>query len=217
MARSRQIPEQIKHPTPLYAVVGAGDFVVGRIRRADVEGEKASLQAQVRSLPNRAQTRATDRLNAVISDVLAIPRQVRALPDKAQAGVQSAVDQASDTYGDLAKRGEDLVARVRRQKSTQDLQKQTKSTVSQAKGTATTAKKSASSTKSGAKSTATTARRSAKKAADNTTSSAKGTATTARKATKATTTRAKATATSAQHTAETAVKAASDAGDKVGD
>lgn len=148
MALNRRIPEQIKHPAPLYALVGAGDFVVARIRGADAEGERQSLQAQVRAFPTRV-----------------------------QAGVHSAVDQASETYGDLAKRGEDLVARIRRQQSTQDLEKQVKATVSQAKGTATSA----------------------------------------RKAAQTTSTRAKATATSAEHTADVAGRAATDAGDKVGD
>jgi len=189
--------EQTKRTTPLYAVVGVGDLVVKRIRQT----------------PTVAQARANERLDAV----LALPGQVRALPDKAQAGVQSVVDQASETYGDLAKRGEGLVARIRRQKSTQDLEKQAKSTVSQARGTATTAKKSAKATRTQAKSTATTARTSAKKAADDSVTSAKGTSTSARKAAQATTTRAKATTTSAQHTAGTAGKAASDAADKIGD
>lgn len=157
--------DQTKLTTPLYAVVGAGDLVVKRIRTT-----AAAVEAD--------------------------PKVLRSLPDRAQSAALDALDQAATVYGELVKRGETLVTRVRSQQATLDTVAQAHSTAAQAKGTATTARRQAP---SGAGATRTTAKR------------------TANKATKATSTRAKATRTSATKTARSAGKAASDAAGKVGD
>ena len=105
-------------------------------------------------------------------------------------------------YGDLAARGNDLVARVRGQQATPDLKAQASTTVSHAKATATTAKKATASTASTASSA--------------TKSAAKKTTSTAKKNAAKTKTSAKSTATSAKKTATAAQKAVEDTAAKTG-
>jgi hypothetical protein len=52
-----QLPVQIKTPTAVFAIVGAGDLVVERIRAIKVERELVQLQEQVTALPIKAQAR----------------------------------------------------------------------------------------------------------------------------------------------------------------
>lgn len=165
------ITDQIN--TPLYAVVGAGDAIVAKVR--------ATVPTQ-------------DDVDGVVTDIKSLPEQLKGLPEQAQSAALDALKDAADVYADLAKRGESLVGRIRRQKATEDLLDQVKTAESHAKATATTAKKSAKSTRT----------------------AAKGTATTAKKSAKSTRTSAKSTVTSAKKTATAAKKAASDAADKVG-
>ena len=187
---------KLRTPTAVFAVVGAGDLVVERVRAVQVEREVEQLQAQVLTLPAKAQTAATERLSSVMSDMRALPVQAQT---RVQAGVAAALGQASETYGDLAKRGESLVTRIRRQKSTQETIDAAANTTSRAKATATTARKAA-------KSTGTTAQK-----------AARTTRTTEEKAAKSTATSAKATRPTAQKTATSAAKATGDAAKKIGD
>ena len=190
------LTDQIKNSTAVQAIVGAGDFVVERIRTGaksiDVEGASGKAQAA-----------AQERIDQLVAELRDLPEQLRALPDKAQATAAEtlslALTQALQTYGDLAERGEHLVDRIRNQQSTRNTKAQAKTTASQAKGATTTAKKSAKTTTSTAKKSASTAKKSAKSSAS------------------ATKTRAKATGTSAAKTAEAAKDATTDAAKKVGD
>src|SRR5699024_2876885 len=87
-------------------------------------------------------------------------------PKKVQARVKAAPAEAQTYYADLAKRGEDLVARLRKQKATQDLVDQAEATVSLGKGLVTTVRKAASDVERSAKATLTVGRKEATKAAD---------------------------------------------------
>jgi len=153
-------------PTPLYAVVGAGDLAVEKIRTA-----RAGLSV---------------RAESVQADVLAAPAQAKALPTKAQSAVGGAIATAMTTYGELASRGKKLVTRVGGQQATTDLQTQAESTVARAKATTTTVKKQAATTRRSAAATASTAKKSAGRAkspAKATVTSAKKTASATKKAT----------------------------------
>jgi hypothetical protein len=134
-----------------------------------------------------------------VSDVQALPEQLRTLPVAAQARIQASVaaalGRAGEGYGDLAKRGEQLVSRISRQESTEATVDAAKATTSLAEATSTTAK-------TAAKETATRA---------------KATSTTAKKAAKETTTRAKATRTPASKIARAATQAARDAASRIDD
>lgn len=148
-----------KTPTPLYAVVGAGDLVVERIRTTADSIDLGELKSDLRDLRDR---------NVDWSE----------FPEHAQASAQQVLGQAlglaAGTYAELVERGEQLVDRVRRQQSTQRTANQAKTTRAQAKGTATTAKKQAGSATGTAKRASTTATK-------QTRTRAKGTATSARK------------------------------------
>ena len=191
----KDIEKAIADSGALQAVAGAGDLAVKKLR--DARTEVASRAATLDTKALREQAQAT---------VAGAPEQVKALPEKAQAAFGDVVTSALTAYGDLAERGQALVARVRGQKATQDLKAQAAATTSHAKATATTAKKSAVETKD----TATSAAKSAS-------SSAKTTGATAKKGASRTKTAAKSTATSAKKTASAAKKATDDAASKVGD
>lgn len=158
--------DQSKVPNPLYAVVGAGDLVVERIRTtaAGVDGDPRAARQQL-------QTGAQTQLDALMAEL-------RTLPDRAQSVALDTLGQAAAVYGELVERGVTLVTRVRNQQATQDAAAQARTTVAQARGAATTARKH---TSAGTKTTRATASRSAKKAAKATAPRAKATRTSATK------------------------------------
>lgn len=118
--------------------------------------------------------------------------QVLAVPGRVQEVVDINVTAATDTYGDLVKRGKTLVGRIRRQQSTKDAVAAAETTVTKAKTTRTQATKAA-------KKTTTAAKKTAKKSTGPARSSAK------------------ATRTSAKKTVSSASRALTDAAAKVGD
>lgn len=171
---------------PIYATLGATDRAVEVVRESVTE----------------IQTRLTD-----------IDPRPQALRDRAveiPSKVQTFLEENDVAYDQLVDRGDALVRRIRRQKSTQDAVKSARTTSAKAKTTATQATKAGKSTASSAKGAATSTAKSAK-------SGAKGTSTTARRQSKAPQSSAKATSTSATKTAKSAAKATADATKKVGD
>lgn len=184
----KDLEKAISDPTPLYAVVGAGDLAIGKLRDAGA------------------------RVEAVRADVKSTPEQMLTFPDRAQTLLGDMLATAVSTYGELAGRGKSLVTRVRKQQATVDLADQAKATVSKVKAASTTAEKSAAATRSAAKGTTTRARKSAAA----TRPSAKATATTARKSAAKTATSAKAATTSAKKTASATKRAAASAANKTG-
>jgi hypothetical protein len=149
---------------PFYAVAGAGDLAVEKIRQLSKLAQErlASIDTDQSNLTVRFQTELETRADA-------LSRQARELTERAQAAWQEAVAQANQTYGTLAGRGETLVGRIRSQAATQQLEEQVDTTVRSAKGTVTSVKKAATTARTRAKSTATSARKtaeSARKAAD---------------------------------------------------
>lgn len=153
---------------PFYAVVGAGDLAV-----------------------EYARTAATD----VQSRLSKVELEPKALRDQAVTVVVSAVDEtvteATETYGDLAARGKDLVGRIRRQQATKDATAAGKTAVAKAKTTKTqttkSAKGSASAVKNSASGTASTTKAASKKTGKTAKSNVKATGTSAKKTASATT------------------------------
>lgn len=141
-----------------------------KARRELVESRIAELQQEARELPIRVQTLVTDLVNDNVAT-------------------------ANDTYGDLVVRGEKLVARIRRQQSTQAAVKEAKVTVAKAKTTKTQAEKAAKSVRTATKSATTAAKKKAAPARSS----------------------AKATATAAKKTASSAAHAVVEAAEKIGD
>jgi len=244
---------------PLYVGVGVTDFAVEAVRGLVSDAQARANRAQKRledldaaELREQATRRVNERVEAfgkaaeetqeaAEKRISELQDEVRSIPTRISDFVVGNVEAATDVYVDLAKRGESLVTRVRRQESTQATVRNAKTTKAKAKTTRTQAKKTADKVEKvaeqGAEETAKTAktaakstRTTAKKAATSTKSTAKGgatkTANTAKTAAKKTadtatkspaTSSAKATQTSARKTVESATKAVSDAAAKVGD
>jgi len=158
--------------TPFYAIAGAGDLAVEKVRAVgeDVTArfakiDQKNLQTELTKELTKAQTELTKRFEAIVADARTAPAKLRELPKTAQAGFTTVLGQAEETYEDLAGRGKDLVERIRHQQATEDLVSTAKTTVSKAKATRTTAKKTATSASRNVKATATSARKTAKAAA----------------------------------------------------
>lgn len=229
---------------PLYAVAGVTDLAVAAVRDyvADVQKSVVKIDLKPEVLRDQAVTVVNARVDALAKDAqnrrAAIEKRVGELQSEAKdypAKVQSLVDDnvalATDAYGDLVKRGESLVKRIRRQEATKRTVASARTTTAKARTTTTQAKKTGSEstaavkttarkTSTAAKEGATKTASTAKSGANKTTTTAKKSASTAKKAParKASTTRssAKATGTAAQKTASNAAQAAGDAASKVG-
>ena len=204
---------------PFYADVGATDLAVARRarvrrRRAEEVRGRPEGRAEVRdrldfepkALREQAVTVVNARVDALAKDAKArraaiearvaeLQAEAKNYPAKVQALLNDNVATATDTYGDLVKRGEVLVGRIRRQESTKRTASSAKTTSAKAKTTKTQATKA---TKSTAKKTTSTAKKTAAKKSTAPKSSAKATATAAKK------------------TATNAADAATDAASKVG-
>lgn len=173
MALADTFEEKLKNVdvTPLYAVIGAADLAVEKIRNASNEVQVLVADADPKAVPAKVQAAATARVEAVTADMRARSSDAKDFPTMAQNLFFEAMSQAVAAYGELAERGKELVTRARNQREAELLETQVQATVSKAKATATTTKKSAAATKKSAKATATSARRTgdaAKKAAKST-------------------------------------------------
>ena len=191
--------------TPFYATVGVTDLAVEAVREyvADVQTRVRGYQKDVQKTvakvdlqPKVLRDQAVTVLSARVDALTALSGDAKAVPAKVQTLVDENVAVLNDTYGDLVKRGESLVGRIRRQQSTQQTVKSAETTVSKAKTTKTQATKA----------TKTTAKTTAKKAT-----------TTAKKQSASSKSSAKATVTAAKKTASSATQAVADAAEKVGD
>lgn len=197
---------------PLYAGVGVTDLAVETVREylADMTDRVTALQKDVagwdlepESLRKQAMTLVNERVELLGKEAKArrtrVEKRVAELQHVPGRVQHTVADTASswtttlgDTYGDLVKRGETLVNRIRKQESTLAAEKSAKTTVAKAKATRTQATKAARSATSSA------------------TTTAKKAASTPRRT-------AKATATSARKTASAAAKAVVEAVEKIGD
>jgi hypothetical protein len=182
-----------------HAGVGVTDLAVEVVRDYTAGAQKriASLQKSVstiepKALRTQAAKDAKARRAAIEKLVAQLQAQLQseavAVPAKVQKAIDINVEAATDTYGDLVKRGESLVGRIRRQQSTQDTVAAAETTVTKAKTTRTQATKAAKKTTTAAKKRTATPRSSAK-----------------------------ATATSAKKTVSAGSRALTDAAAKVGD
>ncbi|WP_206051913.1 hypothetical protein [Nocardioides ferulae] len=175
------------------------------VKKVDLEPD--ALRKQVTTAFNERVDAITKeakvRRKAIEARVAELQDEAREIPTRMQTALEENVSTVGDTYADLAKRGETLVARIRRQQST-------KATVTSAKTTTAKAKTTRTQSAKATKSTATTAKKTTKSAAKKTTGTAK-------KATSTPRSSAKATTTAAKKTAAAATEAATDAAKKVGD
>jgi hypothetical protein len=152
---------------PIYAGVGATDLAVEYVREyvADVQKKFAEVQKDVQSRVADVQK----NVKGFEFEPKALREQLRsdarAQAEKVQTRVNENVATVTDTYGDLAKRGETLVARIRKQEATQATAASAKTTAAKAKTTTTQAKKTTKKAGSSAKATRTSAKKTASNAA----------------------------------------------------
>ncbi|MGD9961701.1 hypothetical protein [Nocardioides sp.] len=229
----------------LLAGVGAADLAVEAVRDyvADVSAKAGHLQKNVSknvtgidydpaALRDQAVTAVNARFDALSADAKStramiearlvelqaqLQAEAKALPAKVQTLIDENVATAGETYTELAKRGEDLVGRIRKQESTQAAVTSAKTTVAKAKTTKTQATKSANVAKTAAKSTAKSTTKTAKTATKTATKTAAKKAAPVKKSAATAESSAKATVTAAKKTASTAVEAVVDAAEKIGD
>lgn len=230
MAFTHELKKTVTDATPVYAVVGVTDLAAEKLRAARTQA--------------RTQAAAAGKTITAVTPK-SVQKQVQDVPAVVLERSLELAGKAQSEYDALAARGEELVKKIRTQKSTQDLVAQAEQTVAIGKGAVTTVRKAVSETQASAKATITTGRhqavrvagvvndvvsREAKDAAiaadvvadaaqdavAKTATPAKRTRTTAQKGAKATTARTKATATSARKAAPRARKATKAAAQKVG-
>jgi hypothetical protein len=170
---------------PLYAGVGATDLAVEYVReyvadvqkkvtkvQKDVQTRFAGVQKNVKSFEFEPKAVREQTVTVVNSRVSELRSDAKAQVEKVQTLVNENVATVTDTYGDLAKRGETLVARIRKQEATKATTASAKTTAAKAKTTKTQAKKTAKKASSSAKATRTSAKKTASNAAKATTTGA---------------------------------------------
>ncbi len=110
---------------PLFAFVGVADLAIEQAKEvpADVTAEARKVQELLASTSKQ------------------VPVAVKALPGNVKSQLDSAGDRAVRTYGRLARRGERLVARIRRQPATQAAVAEGKDALRKAEATATSARR----------------------------------------------------------------------------
>ena len=154
---------------PLYAGVGATDLAVEYVREyvTDVQKKFAEVQKDVQSRVAGVQKDVQTRVSGVQKNVKDFEFEPKALreqtvtvvnsrvtelrsdakvqAEKVQSLVNDNVATVTDTYGDLAKRGEQLVARIRKQEAVAPVKPAAKKSAPKKKSTAkkSTAKKAA--------------------------------------------------------------------------
>lgn len=116
----RNTRKSMSDPNPLYALAGAGDLAVEKIREiSKVASDKiGSLEtADPIAVSDRVQEQIEERADALAlalrSASTDLRIQAKDLTDKAQSAVQSVLIQAGDTYDILTKRGKVAVIRMR--------------------------------------------------------------------------------------------------------
>jgi hypothetical protein len=201
-----QTEAQKRAQKAFHAGVGVTDLAVEVVRDYAAEASKrlSDVQKSVTSFDPKAARKqaakdAKARRTAIEKRVADLRAEAVAVPTRVQktidANVSTAGKTVGDAYGDLVKRGETLVRRIRRQKSTQDTVAAAETTVAKAKTTRTQSAKAAQATRKSA-------------------ATAKKTAAKRRTPAKAS---AKATRTSAKKTVSAGSRALTDAAKKIGD
>lgn len=165
-----------------YAVVGAGDLAVehARFYATDVQTRFAKVELEPKALRDQALTVVVTRVDELTKDakqaqaklearVADLQADAKALPAKVESFTNETVAELTETYGDLATRGKDLVNRIRKQQATKDAKAAGKTTVAKAKTAKTqttkaakaSVKKTASTAKTATKATSTSAKKTA--------------------------------------------------------
>jgi DNA-binding protein HU-beta len=177
-----QTEAQKRAQKAFHAGVGVTDLAVEVVRDYAAEASKrlSEVQKSVTSFDPKAARKqaakdAKARRTAIEKRVADLRAEAVAVPTRVQQTIDANVSTATDAYGDLVKRGETLVRRIRRQKSTQDTVAAAETTVAKAKTTRTQATTAAKKSTTAAKKASATKRTAARSSAKATRTSAKKT------------------------------------------
>jgi len=149
MAIATELKKTLTDTTPLYAVAGAGDLVMEKLRELP-----ARLRTEIPTDPKVLRARLQ-------TSVTSARASAQTLPDRTQTFAKVQVDKAKEVYEDLAKRGQKLAGRIDRQESTKRAKTAASTAESKAKATTTAARRGAANTKAQAKATGTAASKAA--------------------------------------------------------
>jgi hypothetical protein len=160
----------------LHAYVGAADLAIETVKEYVSEAQKliegvqkdaqkrlAEVQKSVKGFefqPKAVRSQATTVVSARVDE---LSKEAKARRTAIEKRVVELQDDATETYGDLVKRGETVVKNFRRKPATKQTVSNAKTTVAKAKTTQTQAKKSPA--KKSAKATGTAAKKTTKSAA----------------------------------------------------
>jgi hypothetical protein len=123
MAIAEDLRKTLSDPTPLYALAGAGDLAVEKLktvpeRAAALAGERKAAQDMATARLGEAQTRLTEAQAKVNEAVQTLPADLKALQEKAQGLALQSVGRAAEfavkareAYDGLAARGKAVVGR----------------------------------------------------------------------------------------------------------
>ena len=126
---------------PLYAIAGYGDLAVEKLRelpeRAQVQFK--TLQGELTTRRTKLQARSTK----LQERITALPTEYKTLPTTVKSYAENVTGKATAFYGDLAERGEKVVAQIRRRPAVKRASAANKQVKASAKATKTTATKAA--------------------------------------------------------------------------
>jgi len=125
---------------PALAAVGVVDFYLAQAKEIPAEAKK--IQDKLQAGFESARTVRTAQLKTVPAQLKALPMQLKDFRTELEGRVVKAQSSATAYYGELAVRGEKLVAQVRRQPATESAIAEGKAAVKKAESVAASAKKS---------------------------------------------------------------------------
>jgi hypothetical protein len=149
MSMVKDVRKSVTDAKPLYALAGAGDLVVERLRALPTR--VATLRSEVMIDRQELQAKVTQ-----------VPARVVELPVAAQSKAVELGAAAGEAYDQLVVRGRKVVRAVSRQKATQELKADAATTVRRTKAAKQTAKTSATATRAAGKKAADSAAKTAK-------------------------------------------------------
>jgi hypothetical protein len=124
---TEDLRKTLSDPTPLYALAGAGDLAVEKLR--EVPGKAQAIAADRKAAQDRAakrlqeaQVKLTEAQTKVTETVSALPSDLHTLQEKAQGFALQQVGRAAELavkarelYDELAERGKTVVDRQRKE------------------------------------------------------------------------------------------------------
>lgn len=131
-----ELRKALADATPLYAVAGVGDLAVEKLRAVPARVVELRERVEARAVADDVQARVQAR-------VTALQNEARELPARATVAAGDLTARANDAYEELAARGKKLIARIGRQRATEETREQASDTARATRRATSTARTSA--------------------------------------------------------------------------